>query len=120
MKLAITAKPAPNLAANLQRYSAQALARVRQVVPISMERAYQLGQSLVPVASGETKSKMRKELNEDGLGYQMGFFRKDFGAPVPWWLEFGTRKMTARPTIMPVREAEWPRFKADVAQAVEG
>jgi hypothetical protein len=48
----------------------------------------------------------------------MGFDRS--AGPVPRWLEFGTRKMTARPMIQPTKDAELPRFRSETIRAAKG
>jgi HK97 gp10 family phage protein len=106
------------ITAGVERYRERLRNRVKPKVSESMDRAYALAQSLVPVLTGKTKRSMKKELTHGGLGYKMGFDRS--AGPVPRWLEFGTRKMTARPMIQPTKDAELPRFRSETIRAAKG
>ena len=112
-------KNANTLVSSAERYTAQVRERIRRVNEASLDRSYQMAQSLVPVETGETKRSMKHEMDADGMGYKMGFDPRDRG-PVPWFLEFGTRFMPARPMIHPTREAEAPRLRADWIKAAKG
>jgi hypothetical protein len=104
--------------AGIERYRERLRTRVKPEVAESMNRAYGMMYSLVPVRTGETRGKLKKELTHGGLGYRAGF-DKDAG-PVPRLLEFGTRYMPAQPSVQPTKDAELPRFRAETIRAAKG
>lgn len=102
----------------LKQYTAKVQTRVPEVVQASADRVYNMAQSLTAVESGETRSKMRKEVS--GNRYRVGFYKSDFPEGfVPLYLEFGTREMSAQPIIIPTAEAERPRFRQACKQALK-
>jgi HK97 gp10 family phage protein len=109
-----------SITAWLKQFGKDIPERARRVVRDSMNRAYDAAQADYPEDSGETKSKMRKELAEDGFSYRVGFAVNDFppGDFVPGFLEDGTRFMPAQPRIRPVAKLERVRFRRDLNQVL--
>jgi HK97 gp10 family phage protein len=113
------------ITAGVERYRERLRNRVKPKVSESKDRAYTLMRSLVPVGTEplepgdrRTRDKIKQELTHGGLGYKVGF-DKDAG-PVPRFLEYGTRHMTAQPSVQPTKDAELPRFRSETIRAAKG
>lgn len=121
-RMALSTRNLEGVKATLRQYGAGARERAQVVVQQSMERTYGTAQELCPVDTGFMKQAMRAELTPNGLGYQVGFEAGDFtGAGkdfYPVFTEFGTRFMPAQPCIFPAAEAERPRFREALREAL--
>ncbi len=122
-RMTMSTRNTQGVVANLRQYGQAARVRVQAVVVESLERTFTVAQSLCPRDTGFMADAMRAELTRKGFGYQVGFEERDFtaaGKPFyPIFTEFGTTKMAAQPCIFPANEAEHPRFRRRLAEALK-
>lgn len=92
--------------------------QVRDVMAGSLERVYGRQQSLCAEDTGRMKRLTRHELSEDGKRYEMGFVATDFHTEGQdgyfAFVEFGTSKMVAQPSVRPAFFEEEPRLLNDL------
>lgn len=112
---------------NLRQYSDAAQRRARLVVAQSLERTVNLVAALCPYDADERDDfhmvdHIEVRITGDGLSYEVGFSEATFakyGQP-PYFIftEFGTTRMAAQPCVFPARDAEAPRFRDELADAL--
>ena len=99
----------------LQELSAELQTKVRQVVLIAAHNTERRAKELVPVDTGDTKNSIEVRPGPGDMEAEVGP-TTDY-AP---FLEFGTRRMAARPFMVPAAEAERGPFMAALKAIVEG
>ena len=99
----------------LQELSDQLQAKARQVVLIAAHNTERRAKELVPVDTGATKNSIEVHPGPGDAEASVGPSTEY--AP---FLEFGTRRMAARPFMVPAAEAERGPFMAALKAIVEG
>lgn len=129
-RLTMSTRNLAGVQANLRQYNAGARLRTRAVVLESMDRTFALAQDLCPRDTNYMAEHMHADPTPSGFGYEVGFDAADFVGhtnPVngrkitsfyPVFTEFGTVKSPAQPCIFPARDAEAPRFKRALKEAL--
>lgn len=119
-RMTLSTRQSGGSAGLLRRYGQQAIVRLRAVTQESAERVYQTAQILCPVETGYMRAHMRKQLTPSGLGFEVGFDGDDF-PDEPYFIhqEFGTTTMPAQPCIFPAAEAERPRYRRAIREALK-
>ena len=88
--------------------------RLRNVVSIAAHNIEGKGKDKVPVDTGATKNSIVPTFEDQGFAARIG--PSTFYAP---FLEFGTRRMAARPFMIPALESERGPFVRAIEKALE-
>lgn len=120
--MAISVRNVEGTKAFLRQYGERAKARAKVVVENSAERSYQTSYALAPKLTGFMANHLLKEFTPSGFGYRLGFRESDFTAAgkelYPRFVIWGTRFMAGRDFLFAPFEAEKPRFRAELKEAL--
>jgi HK97 gp10 family phage protein len=100
--------------------------RVQAAVKRSVRDAgfseYQIAYGLCPVDTGFMQDNLTLEFHPSELSYELGWKEEDFTAAglgfYPIFVEFGTSKMAAQPSLFPARDAVRPEFRTKLRQNI--
>jgi hypothetical protein len=145
VRIAFTVRTPRQAVARLQRVGVSMLDAIKTEVEASKERVYLAALPDVPVKSGYMRDTLRRESDEDGLGYAVGWSAADYPSggkrytyatssailasakpPVvpagfyPGFVVLGTRFKAGRDPITPALEAERPVFFRALQFAISG
>lgn len=122
VRMKLSVRNASAVVANFRAADAKLQARVREIVQENGKFARDLAQHLAPVKTGFLREHITTVYSESGLAFEMGWFAADFAeaglAFYAEWVEHGTSRMAAQPSITPAFEQTVPRFKRQIARAV--
>jgi hypothetical protein len=113
--------------ANLRQYGGRVRQRVVQANVATLEEAYNIAQSLCAYDEQQLDDfhmieVMRAELSPEGLAWMLGFFAEDFrAAGQPFYapyVEYGTTRQAAQPSIGPATEQVAPRHRRRLREAL--
>jgi hypothetical protein len=105
------------LDAGLVQLSAEMAVRTKAASYVSAQAVVREARGRVARRTGATAAGIHAEESRDGTGYVVLAVRAD-RANVPFWLEFGTRYMTARPFLYASAAVEAPGHQRRVGDAV--
>ncbi len=132
MRLTVTVKQNPTLFAKLKAKTARQKVAAREATAKSAERAFVRVQELVPRDTNYMADHTRIRLTDEGLGYLIGWYTKDFVGqtnPVtgqqistfyPRYVVYGTSQMAGRDPLTPALQAERPNYRRAIARALSG
>lgn len=124
----VSVRNADGLIANLQQVYSRVRREIKVVVGDSASRIEQRTIDLCPKRSFYMSEHVRTKFSKTGYTYTVGWTADDFigttdatGQPrsfYPFFIEFGTRRMRARPSLSIAYKEEEPRFKAGISKAL--
>jgi HK97 gp10 family phage protein len=107
---------------NIERVNRKQDQNIRRVVREFSLYTRDLTRFFCPVGSGFMQRQVKTELLDDGYAFETGWNAEDFfnanRSFYPPFVEFGTRKMPARPSLGRAMEIAGPEFKDAIASAV--
>ena len=123
MRLTLDTKNTRAIVANFYAADQRAQRAIRRVVKASGVRLHEDARSRTPVDTGFMRSQLRLRYSDGGLVYNVGWDEADFTAAglvfYPVYVIFGSRGRPANDPLFPARDAEAPRFDADLRTALK-
>lgn len=122
MRMTLSTRNLKGVVANLFAADRRAQRAITQLVRRYGVATHDLARALCPVDTGFMRSQLRLRMTEQGYGYEVGWDASDFDAAglpfYPLFVEFGTSRMAARPSLFPAEQAIRPQFTAALRRAV--
>lgn len=119
-RITLSTRNTKGVIANILSADKRAQRAVRRVVREAGLQEYEIAYALCPVDTGFMQDSLRLEFQPEGLGYELGWREEDFtGAGLPFYpvyVEFGTSKMAAQPSLFPARDAVRPVFERSLSR----
>lgn len=110
------------LAANFHKADQEAQREIKAAVRQSAEDTLALAIMLCPKRTGFMSENIKVRYTASELAFEVGWEAADFYeagfAFYPFFVEFGTRFMSAQPSLGPAWEHERSAFEQNVAQAI--
>ena len=123
VKYELSVRNAAGTVANIYAADRYLKGQVRKAVAESADATQALTFFLCPVDTGFMREHIRKYITPAGLAYEVGWDASEFFeaglAPYFFWVEFGTVKMSAQPSLTPAYAHERPIFERRVREAVQ-
>lgn len=122
MKFELGIRDARAVVANFRAADEALQLEVRDAVRRMADRTRRIARRIVPVDTGYMREHIKTILSPSGLAFEVGWDASDFagaGKPFyPFFVEYGTRFMAARPTLGPAYAEAAPQFEREIAQAI--
>lgn len=103
-------------------YDDDVLPAARAAVAKASGRVKAITQATVPIDTAFMHDHVEEVISEDGLSFEVGWRESAFAAAghpfYPVFVEFGTVKMQARPSLGPAYAEVKPQFQSDVSTLV--
>lgn len=110
------------LVANLQGADRILATEIRVIVRNAGELCREFTQALVPIDTSFMHDHVKTLYSDDGRVFETGWDEADFAAAglafYPIYVEFGTSKMQAQPSLYPAYQEVKPIFLADIQDAI--
>lgn len=120
MRITLTTRNVRATIARIHAADASAQRVIRETVRWGGEETERIVRATVPYDQGFMHDHVRTEYSNDGLRYETGWFAEDFaGAGLPFYppfVEFGTSRAPAQPSLFPAREEVVPKFQQRLRQ----
>jgi HK97 gp10 family phage protein len=115
----IQTRNAAGIVANFVAADRTAQDAIRRAVKASGFRVQSSAKRNAPVRSGRLRRLIKLRFSEGKLSYTVGWIEEDFtreGKPFyPLYVEFGTSRMAARPTLFPASQEERPKLASELS-----
>lgn len=103
----------------LRKLDDDMLEQIRTAIAQGADMLQKEARYRVPVSSGLLQSSIKVKKNRDGLSARVGIFGRDMKkAFYARWVEYGTKKMTAKPYLAPAKVATKAAWGRIIRQAV--
>lgn len=124
MKLTLSTPNLSAIVANFYAYDDDVQRGARQIVEDTGSAIVAIVQSIVPVDTGFMRDHVKAVLSPSHLVVTAGWDAGDFDAAglpfYPPYVEFGTVKMSAQPSLFPAYAVVAPDFEADLSSLISG
>jgi HK97 gp10 family phage protein len=107
------------LVANFYAADRDVKAAAQALVERSGDAMIEIAQTISPVDTGFMRDHIRKRVTEQGMAVSIGWESADFEEAglqfYPPYVELGTMRMTAQPTIWPAYDEVAPQFEQELS-----